>query len=138
MYISEIPKQHTKCIKISMDRKHSNSCINLVFMLSTIPQITMIIKRTFRMFFHNSGYHPILILSLFKLLEWNKMLCPNRLLIKLLVLGTSVVIQYLYPQYMDFIILILNSATLWFNFIYKFLSNKKLLRILPCQIFHLS
>ena len=33
---------------------------------------------------------------------------------------------------------ILNSATLWFNFIYKFLSNKKLLRILPCQIFHLS
>ena len=32
----------------------------------------------------------------------------------------------------------LNSATLWFNFIYKFLSNKKLLRILPCQIFHLS
>ena len=36
------------------------------------------------------------------------------------------------------LILILNSATLWFNFIYKFLSNKKLLRILPCQIFHLS
>ena len=33
---------------------------------------------------------------------------------------------------------ILNSATLWFNFIYKYLSNKKLLRILPCQIFHLS
>ena len=32
----------------------------------------------------------------------------------------------------------LNSATLWFNFIYKYLSNKKLLRILPCQIFHLS
>ena len=32
----------------------------------------------------------------------------------------------------------LNSATLWFNFIYKFLSNKKLLRMLPCQIFHLS
>ena len=36
------------------------------------------------------------------------------------------------------LILILNSATLWFNFIDKFLSNKKLLRILPCQIFHLS
>ena len=35
-------------------------------------------------------------------------------------------------------IYILNSATLWFNFIYKYLSNKKLLRILPCQIFHLS
>ena len=32
----------------------------------------------------------------------------------------------------------LNSATLWFNLIYKYLSNKKLLRILPCQIFHLS
>ena len=32
----------------------------------------------------------------------------------------------------------LNSATLQFNFIYKFLSNRKLLRILPCQIFHLS
>ena len=36
------------------------------------------------------------------------------------------------------ILFFLNSATLWFNFIYKFLSNKKLLRILPCQIFHLS
>ena len=35
-------------------------------------------------------------------------------------------------------LLYLNSATLWFNFIYKYLSNKKLLRILPCQIFHLS
>ena len=45
-------------------------------------------------------------------------------------------------------LLILNSATLCFNFIYKFLSNKKFLlvasgkaerlRILPCQIFHLS
>ena len=32
----------------------------------------------------------------------------------------------------------LNSATLLFNFIYKYLNNKKLLRILPCQIFHLS
>ena len=32
----------------------------------------------------------------------------------------------------------LNSATLWFKLIYKFLSNKKLPRILPCQIFHLS
>ena len=31
---------------------------------------------------------------------------------------------------------ILNSATLSFNFIYKFLSNNKLPRILPCQIFH--
>ena len=29
----------------------------------------------------------------------------------------------------------LNSATLLFNFIYKFLSNKKLLRILPCLFF---
>ena len=32
----------------------------------------------------------------------------------------------------------LNSATLWFKLIYKFLSNKKLPGILPCQIFHLS
>ena len=32
----------------------------------------------------------------------------------------------------------LNSATLGFKLIYKFLSNKKLPRILPCQIFHLS
>ena len=32
----------------------------------------------------------------------------------------------LIPQYFDF------------NFVYKFLSNKKLLRILPCQIFSLT
>ena len=32
----------------------------------------------------------------------------------------------------------LNSATLSFNIFYKHLSNKKLLRILPCQKFHLS
>ena len=30
------------------------------------------------------------------------------------------------------------SATLYFNVFYKYLSNKKLLRILPCQKFHLS
>ena len=34
-------------------------------------------------------------------------------------------------------VLILNSATLQFNIIYKCLSNKKLPRILPCQNFHL-
>ena len=33
---------------------------------------------------------------------------------------------------------ILISATLYFNVFYKYLSNKKLLRILPCQKFHLS
>ena len=36
-------------------------------------------------------------------------------------------------NYMDLI-----SATLYFNVFYKYLSNKKLLRILPCQKFHLS
>ena len=30
------------------------------------------------------------------------------------------------------------SAALYFNVFYKYLSNKKLLRILPCQKFHLS
>ena len=35
-------------------------------------------------------------------------------------------------------ILNLISATLYFNVFYKYLSNKKLLRILPCQKFHLS
>ena len=33
---------------------------------------------------------------------------------------------------------ILISAALYFNVFYKYLSNKKLLRILPCQKFHLS
>ena len=33
--------------------------------------------------------------------------------------------------------IILNSAALWFNFFYKYLSNKKLFRILPCQILFL-
>ena len=32
---------------------------------------------------------------------------------------------------------ILNSAALQFNFLFKFLGNKILPRILPCQIFHL-
>lgn len=32
----------------------------------------------------------------------------------------------------------LNSAALQFNFLFKFLGNKILPRILPCQIFHLS
>ncbi|MCI6800862.1 MAG: hypothetical protein MR891_04435 [Bacteroidales bacterium] len=32
----------------------------------------------------------------------------------------------------------LNSATLLQIQLFKYLSNKKLLRILPCQIFHLS
>ena len=50
-----MPKPHTKCMKISKERKHNKSCINFVFMLSTMPHITMIIKRTFNMFFHNSG-----------------------------------------------------------------------------------
>ena len=31
----------------------------------------------------------------------------------------------------------LNSAALQFNFLFKFLGNKILPRILPCQIFHL-
>lgn len=35
-------------------------------------------------------------------------------------------------------LIILNSATLQFNIIYKHLSNKKLPRILSCQKFHLS
>ena len=34
--------------------------------------------------------------------------------------------------------LFLISAALYFNVFYKYLSNKKLLRILPCQKFHLS
>ena len=35
-------------------------------------------------------------------------------------------------------IMFLISAALYFNVFYKYLSNKKLLRILPCQKFHLS
>ena len=31
----------------------------------------------------------------------------------------------------------LNSAAFKFNILYKFLSNKKLFKILPCQIFYL-
>ena len=35
-------------------------------------------------------------------------------------------------------LMFLISAALYFNVFYKYLSNKKLLRILPCQKFHLS
>ncbi len=45
-----------------------------------------------------------------------------------------------FPDYCEewaLFVLNLNSAALQFNFIYKYLSNKKLLRIWSCQIFHL-
>ena len=42
-----------------------------------------------------------------------------------------------YFKYANFFI-DLNSATLLQILIFKYLSNKKLIRILPCQIFHLS
>ena len=38
----------------------------------------------------------------------------------------------------EIFLFILISAALYFNVFYKYLSNKKLLRILPCQKFHLS
>ena len=38
---------------------------------------------------------------------------------------------------MHFLFLLISEA-LYFNVFYKYLSNKKLLRILPCQKFHLS
>ena len=41
------------------------------------------------------------------------------------------------PRAHRFDLYCLNSAALQFINLYKFLSNKKLLRILPCQIFHL-
>ena len=43
-----------------------------------------------------------------------------------------------YAEYNDKFLKSLISAALYFNVFYKYLSNKKLLRILPCQKFHLS
>ena len=40
-------------------------------------------------------------------------------------------------RYEDMFVDSLNSAALQFNFLFKFLGNKILPRILPCQIFHL-
>ena len=46
-------------------------------------------------------------------------------------------IKYQYIKIQKYIFLLI-SAALYFNVFYKYLSNKKLLRILPCQKFHLS
>ena len=106
MYNSEMPKQQTKCMKTSIERKHNNSCINFVFLLNAMPHATIIIKMAFTMFFQNTGYFTLLIMSCwFKLHEWNRMLSPNMPFIRPLILEKSALIQYLYSQYIVLILL---------------------------------
>ena len=57
-------------MKTSIERKHNNSCINFVFLLNAMPHATIIIKMAFTMFFQNTGYFTLLIMSCwFKLHE---------------------------------------------------------------------